>query len=380
MNRAQLEAAADLGCRIQIWHLTAAAASSADGQWDTCEGRPKFECPIHLYRVHPDDLHLLRAGHKHRASAYFSADPAEGEFRIHDTLEAAREDAEGLLESAGDEAADWGWADDPPQICYGELIGHCVEEQRMPAPDDSDFDYYVTFGLHPISTRDRTPGYTHEDVMRLVEALDNIGGLSRALRQGGPAPEDLHGLSNALETAIDTANDAIINSQGNACEPRIGAVPAVPNEDSGHQHLKALGVMVYEVDFGEGDKGLYVRLRDFNSVCDTLARPATATQAVDLEQFREAVELWKLEAEIAGMGLEVPDERIAEANRLLALIDAQHEKESAPDALVRIASELERIDGHPISGIGRSLADSLRGRAYILRAYDAQSAKGDGDA
>lgn len=108
----------------------------------------------------------------------------------------------------------------------------------------------------------------------------------------------------------------------------------------------------------------------------------TAAQAVDLEQFREAVENWSDQYRLRNIHLPVSArvEVVAKANRLLALIDAQHEKESAPDALVRIASELERIDGHPISGIGRSLADSLRGRAYILRTYDAQRAKGDGDA
>lgn len=53
----QLKAAHAAGCRIQIWHLVPGATSSADGQWDTApiDHEPTFECPIHLYRVHPDD-------------------------------------------------------------------------------------------------------------------------------------------------------------------------------------------------------------------------------------------------------------------------------------------------------------------------------------
>jgi hypothetical protein len=45
--------------------------------------------------------------------------------------------------------------------------------------------------------------------LRLREALDNIGGLTRALRAGGPDPMDLQGLSDALEEATDTAHAAL---------------------------------------------------------------------------------------------------------------------------------------------------------------------------
>lgn len=43
----------------------------------------------------------------------------------------------------------------------------------------------------------------------MFEALDNISGLSRALRVGGPDPMDLQGLSDALEEAIGLALDAM---------------------------------------------------------------------------------------------------------------------------------------------------------------------------
>jgi hypothetical protein len=44
---------------------------------------------------------------------------------------------------------------------------------------------------------------------RLLNALDNIGGLSRALRVNGPDPMDLQGLSDALNEAVDIAHAAM---------------------------------------------------------------------------------------------------------------------------------------------------------------------------
>ena len=48
---------------------------------------------------------------------------------------------------------------------------------------------------------------------RMAIALDEIGGLCRALRQGGPDPMDLQDLSNALEQAVDTAHAALQGAQ-----------------------------------------------------------------------------------------------------------------------------------------------------------------------
>lgn len=45
------------------------------------------------------------------------------------------------------------------------------------------------------------------DLDAVRECLGEIADLSTALRHGGPAPEDLHGLSDALEEAISIAYD-----------------------------------------------------------------------------------------------------------------------------------------------------------------------------
>ena len=49
----------------------------------------------------------------------------------------------------------------------------------------------------------------------LRAALDDIGGLCRALRQGGPAPEDLQELSDALQEAVDIAHAALAQDLAN---------------------------------------------------------------------------------------------------------------------------------------------------------------------
>jgi len=59
---------------------------------------------------------------------------------------------------------------------------------------------------------------------------------------------------SALRAALESAH------------PR--GLPAVPNDDGGHEHAQRHGVFIYEVDFGDEGKGRYIRLRDFNRVCE----------------------------------------------------------------------------------------------------------------
>ena len=58
----------------------------------------------------------------------------------------------------------------------------------------------------------------------LRAALDDIGGLCRALRQGGPAPEDLQELSDALQEAVDIAHSAL-STQHAPSEQVAASVP-----------------------------------------------------------------------------------------------------------------------------------------------------------
>lgn len=53
----ELRAAFHAGATIQAWHLNEGATTSADGRWDdlSCETEPAFGCPVHLYRIAPDD-------------------------------------------------------------------------------------------------------------------------------------------------------------------------------------------------------------------------------------------------------------------------------------------------------------------------------------
>jgi hypothetical protein len=90
------------------------------------------------------------------AVRYFAADPAEGEFYTYDSLDEAKSKAEQLLEWSSDAAYEDGWADEPPQICYGIVLAGCEEEpgSRKPAPEGSDFTEMVSFRLtEPTYTR-----------------------------------------------------------------------------------------------------------------------------------------------------------------------------------------------------------------------------------
>ena len=356
MNIQQLQAAIALGCRIQIWHLRPCATSSADGQWDTCEVRPKFECPVHLYRVHPDDLHLLRAGHKHRASAYFSADPAEGEFRIHDTLEAAREDAEGLLESAGDEAADWGWADDPPQICYGAVLGSCHATSRKPAPPGSDFSELVEYALRPCA-------HGSAIMAALDEPAGSVDGSSLQVSGGGEVAEKFaayvekiadhreiisRGALREIADFIRTQHPTPAPDGGEAVAYAVFArshecpKPVMLKEYVGSMDVVRSRVM--EKARKEGfDDDFVTRMAELGWWLEPLyTHPAPPTlreaQAVDLEQFREAVAAFMTRAndgmsrharaasEFERECYQTACEDFDTAERLLALIDAQSEK------------------------------------------------------
>jgi hypothetical protein len=48
------------GARIQVWRLQDDAITSNDGEWHTIVGRPYLGCAPNLYRVHPEDAHLVQ--------------------------------------------------------------------------------------------------------------------------------------------------------------------------------------------------------------------------------------------------------------------------------------------------------------------------------
>jgi hypothetical protein len=58
-----------------------------------------------------------------------------------------------------------------------------------------------------------TPRQLVEQREMLRNVLDAIGGLSRALRVGGPDPMDLQGLSDALSDAVDMAHSALAETE-----------------------------------------------------------------------------------------------------------------------------------------------------------------------
>ena len=80
----------------------------------------------------------------------------------------------------------------------------------------------VGFAIDYNEDQEQVVDYVYEEAdARLIaaapdmfEALDNISGLSRALRVGGPDPMDLQGLSDALEEAVSLALSAMAKATG----------------------------------------------------------------------------------------------------------------------------------------------------------------------
>lgn len=98
------------------------------------------------------------------AFRFFSFSNAGG-FTWHDSIDAAKAEAESALDSERENAADDGWMeDDATSICYGEIKGQVVETARMPwhehlaqqgtaeedMPERMRFDEFVDFDLKEI--------------------------------------------------------------------------------------------------------------------------------------------------------------------------------------------------------------------------------------
>lgn len=94
-----------------------------------------------------DEAVAIRAFLAGGGNRFFATDQSMGEFIESDTLGQAKADAQSLLDAASDDAAESGWADEPPQIYYGVILGGCVEESRGPAPEGSDFTEMVSYRL-----------------------------------------------------------------------------------------------------------------------------------------------------------------------------------------------------------------------------------------
>lgn len=83
------------------------------------------------------------------------------------------------------------FADNGNVVCFSTQRDH-------PSLTNLESEGKAVVSLYPLA---------HPNHAELEAALDHIGGLSRALRVGGPDPMDLEGLSDALNEAVDTAHE-----------------------------------------------------------------------------------------------------------------------------------------------------------------------------
>lgn len=65
---------------------------------------------------------------------WFSYDPDENDFSIHETEEQARKACEAILDYHADLAPEDGWSEMVEAVCYGKLIGRATEVRRWKDP------------------------------------------------------------------------------------------------------------------------------------------------------------------------------------------------------------------------------------------------------
>ncbi|MGN6282132.1 hypothetical protein [Frateuria sp.] len=154
------------------------------------------------------------------AVAYFSADPAEGEFNLHKTLAEANAGAESLLESAQDEASDYGWQDEPPQICYGVVLGKCVELEgsRRPAPEGSEFTALVDYRLtQPVHAERVRVSWTDAEAV-LANARNHLPTRVETQRLGDYSPEECAAYDAGYNDALNRAHNLLNRRTGYIAE------------------------------------------------------------------------------------------------------------------------------------------------------------------
>lgn len=107
------------------------------------------------------------------AVAYFAADPAVSDFGTYKTLAEARDAAQKLLDYAAEDALEAGWADEPPQVCYGIVLAGCEEipESRKPAPEGSDFTEVVEYRLTTPPSASSTHGRERAALREIIAVL-----------------------------------------------------------------------------------------------------------------------------------------------------------------------------------------------------------------
>lgn len=142
----------------------------------------------------------------------------------------------------------------------------------------------------------------------IIEGLDEIGGLSRHLRHGGPAPEDLNGLNEGLSHAIDLATelrdelaalpDAGMKPTTLWCLHMVGPDDVYPAPSKEHAEMaeNAYSAMLAERPFNHG------------VTCKAVVAPwphSAASHAEGVGSFitDHLVPAWQTEAETASRGL-----------------------------------------------------------------------------
>jgi hypothetical protein len=75
-----------------------------------------------------------------QSGRWFSYDPDNNGFEIHDTEAAARKTAEEAISYEKEEASSGGWSDSVTQICWGKVAQKVEETMRKKRPPEAELD------------------------------------------------------------------------------------------------------------------------------------------------------------------------------------------------------------------------------------------------
>ena len=80
---------------------------------------------------------------------HFFAMDDDGDFEFFDTAKEAADCAADALAACRDNSVDYGWCGDVENVMWGRILQRAVEVRREDAPEGSEFDEIIDYGLRP---------------------------------------------------------------------------------------------------------------------------------------------------------------------------------------------------------------------------------------
>ena len=181
-------------------------------------------------------------------AAWFAYDVDDG-FSFHDTEAEARACAESAMDRYRDNAAGQEWDEETEDICWGRVRQRAFVTSREPAPEGTDYDETVDYGLVEVSedlalpcphAAERDAAHREiEEAERVLcaEPIDGRDDLATCARQVVANMDALRSAFDALARAVEVAIVEMDSQDSNAGIERLAA--AARTAVKAREHLRA---------------------------------------------------------------------------------------------------------------------------------------------